>query len=194
MVRWLVWAALGYGALYAVIWLHEVGHSVLDCAFGCKDRWFQVEVKPYLFYSTPGPVDAERYWALTPGQRTAAAYGGVAANLLWALAGGGLLRLAGLGEGYPALFLWLFATLHLGEAVSYLFIGNLYPVSDMAIVAEECPRLRVPTLILGAALAAAYVLALWSVPEAFRGFVAVWNLCAVACMCGGRIAFSLRRK
>ena len=67
-------------------------------------------------------------------------------------------------------------------------------MSDMAIVAEECPRLRVPTLILGAALAAAYVLALWSVPEAFRGFVAVWNLCAVACMCGGRIAFSLRRK
>ena len=84
MVRWLVWAALGYGALYAVIWLHEAGHSVLDCAFGCKDRWFQVEVKPYLFYSTPGPMDAERYWALTPGQRTAAAYGGVAANLLWA--------------------------------------------------------------------------------------------------------------
>ena len=43
-------------------------------------------------------------------------------------------------------------TLHLGEAVSYLFIGNIYLVSDMAIVAAECPRLRWPTLAAGAVL------------------------------------------
>ena len=60
MMRWLLYAALGYGALYAVIWLHELGHAVLDHSFGCKARWLQVQVKPYLFYSTPGPVDAER--------------------------------------------------------------------------------------------------------------------------------------
>lgn len=194
MIRWLLYAALGYGALYAVIWLHELGHAVLDHSFGCKERWLQVQVKPYLFYSTPGPVDAERYWALEPWKRTAAAYGGVGANLLWALAGGALLWAAGPAGEYLPFFLWMFVTLHLGEAVSYLFIGNIYLVSDMAIVAAECPRLRWPTLAAGAVLAGVYVLALWETPEGFRTFVAVWNVCAVASMCGGRIAFSLRQK
>lgn len=194
MIRWLFYALLGYGALYAVIWLHELGHSVLDHIFGCKDNWLRVEVKPYLFYSTPGPVDGERYWALEPWKRTAAAYGGVAANLFWALAGDALLWAAGPGGEYLPLFLWLFVTLHLGEAVSYLFVGNLYLVSDMAAVAAECPKLRWPTLAVGAVLAAVYVLALWKAPAAFRGFVAVWNIFSVASMCGGRIAFSLRQK
>lgn len=124
----------------------------------------------------------------------AAAYGGVAANLLWALAGGGLLRALGPEGEYLPFFLWMFATLHLGEAVSYLLVGSIYLVSDMAIVAAERPGLRWPSLALGAVLAAAYIMALRSAPGGFRTFVIVWNLCAVGCMCGGRIAFSLRQK
>ena len=48
---------IGYAALYIVIYLHEVGHAIWYCRFGCKKNWYHVTVKPYLFFSTPLPVD-----------------------------------------------------------------------------------------------------------------------------------------
>lgn len=150
-------------------------------------------MKPYVFFSNPGPVDLDKYRALAPWQRTLAAYGGVIANLLWAGAGGALLLLLQPENGYVQLFLWMFTTLHLAEIVSYLVVGSIYLVSDMAIAVQEYPRLRLPNIAAGLAVTAVYLWALLRVPADFRVFAAVWNLLTVLSMCAGRIVFSLLR-
>ncbi len=194
MIRWLVFLLLAYGALYAGVWLHEIGHSLLDYRFGCKDSWIHVQVKPYIFFSTPGPVDIEKYQAITPMKRTLAAYGGIMANLFWSVVSGVLIIAVRPGNEYLLFFLWMFLTLHLAEIVSYLLIGSIYLVSDMAVVVKEYPKLRVPNFILGVLLTAVYVWTLGKVPPAFQWFIVVWNVITVASMCGGRIVFSLLHK
>lgn len=186
----LLYAVLSYLALYACVWLHEVGHSLLHWRFGCKDSWTRVQVKPYIFFSTPGPVDLEQYQRLTPLQRALSAYGGVLANLLWAALGGALVWLAKPDNVYISFFLWMFVTLHLCEIVSYLLIGSIYLVSDMAVINGEYPTLRIPNILAGALLAAGYVWTLARVPAAFQGFIIVWNVITIVCMCGGRIVFT----
>ena len=52
------------------------------------------------------------------------------------------------------------------------------------------PKLRIPNLVLGAALAAVYVYLLTLVPEEFRLFVVIWNVITVLSMCVGRIVFT----
>ncbi len=191
MIHWIIYFVLGYAALFAVVWLHELGHSICHCAFGCKKGWLHVQVKPYIFFSTPGPVDAEKYQALSPAKRALSAYGGVIANLFWSILCGVLLLAVKPGNGSLSFFLWMFLTLHLSEIVSYLLIGSLYLVSDMAIVAGEYPRLRIPNFLLGALLTAVYIVVLGNVPSDFQWLVILWNLITILSMCGGRIAFSL---
>lgn len=40
ILKWILFFVLGYFILYAVVWLHEIGHSVWDYKYGCKDKWF----------------------------------------------------------------------------------------------------------------------------------------------------------
>lgn len=190
-MKGLLYSILGYAALFAGVWLHEIGHSFWNFKFGCKEHWSQVQVKPYIFFSTPGPVNLEQYQALAPWKRILSAYGGILANLFWSLASGGLIAAMKPGNGYLSFFLWMFLTLNLCEIVSYLLIGSLYLVSDMAIVAQEYPRLRIPNLMAGFLLAAVYIWVLIQIPAAFQGFALVWNLVTLLSMCGGRIVFSL---
>lgn len=190
-MRWIIYIALGYMALFAGVWLHEIGHSFLNFKFGCRDNWIHVQVKPYIFFSTPGPVDIDKYQALTPLKRTVAAYGGIIANLFWSMISGVLIIAVKQENIYLLFFLWMFMTLNLSEIVSYLLIGNIYLVSDMAIVANEYPRLRIPNFILGLMITAAYVWILVKIPSAFQWFVIIWNIITIVSMCGGRIVFSL---
>ena len=191
MLTLVLYFLLGYCALFSVVWLHEIGHSLWNFWFGCRAGWLRVQVKPYIFFSTPGPVNLDKYQALAPWQRTLSAYGGVLANLLWGTIGGGILLLAQPGNSYVQFFLWMFTTLHLAEIVSYLVIGSIYLVSDMAIVAGEYPGLRIPSLSAGLVLTVIYILALAGIPQEFRLFILVWNLITILSMCGGRIVFSL---
>lgn len=191
IVRWMIYIVLGYAALFAGVWLHEIGHSLLDFKFGCKDNWIHVQVKPYIFFSTPGPVDIDKYLALTPLKRTLAAYGGIIANLFWSIISGGLIVAVKPENIYLMFFLWMFMTLNLSEIVSYLLIGNIYLVSDMAVVANEYPKLRIPNFILGLVLTVVYILILVKVPSIFQWLVIVWNIITIASMCGGRIVFSI---
>lgn len=191
MLKGLLYSVLGYIALYAGVWLHEVGHSLWNYKFGCTEHWSRVQVKPYIFFSTPGPVDLERYQALASWKRTLAAYGGILANLCWSLVSGVTLAVLGTENELLLFFLWMFLTLNLCEIVSYLLIGSIYLVSDMAVVVQEYPKLRMLNLIAGVLLAAVYVWALIRIPMAFRGFILIWNLVTLVSMCGGRIVFSL---
>ena len=191
MLTLVLYFLLGYCALFSVVWLHEVGHAFWNFRFGCRAGWIHVQVKPYIFFSTPGPVDLDKYQALAPWQRTLSAYGGVLANLLWGTIGGGILLLAKPGNSYVQFFLWMFTTLHLAEIVSYLVIGSIYLVSDMAIVVGEYPGLRIHSLFAGLVLTVIYILALAGIPQEFQLFILVWNLITILSMCGGRIVFSL---
>ena len=181
---------MGYAALFAVVWLHEVGHAIGYAYYGCKKNWLHVNVKPYIFFSTPAPVDTEKSQSLTYKQHTIISYGGILANLIWAVLGFGCAKSLPISNEYIALFLTLFYSLHLAEIVSYLFIGNLYLVSDMAIIASMYPKLRIPNLAAGIFLTVLYVAVLMNVPVAMLVTVLIWNITTILCMCGGRIVFS----
>ena len=112
-------------------------------------------------------------------------------NALFAIITGVVIFLVGECNEYLRLALWLFMTLHIGEIVSYLFVGSIILVSDMKIVDQHMPELRIPNLILGAVLAVLYVYLLIHVPGEVRVFVAVWNIITVLSMCAGRIIFTL---
>ena len=56
-MKYLFFIVIGYIVLYLTVWLHEVGHSIWDCLFGVKQGWLKVNVKPYIFFSTPGELD-----------------------------------------------------------------------------------------------------------------------------------------
>lgn len=103
------------------------------------------------------------------------------ANSVFAIISGGLIWAIGEVNEFLWIALWLFLTLHIGEIVSYLFVGSIFLVSDMEIVNQNMPKLRIINLILGAALAVGYVYLLMIVPEEFRVFVVIWNIVSDYC-------------
>lgn len=171
--------------------MHEIGHSFLEYKFGCKDNWIHVQVKPYIFFSTPGPVDIDKYQAITSLKRAISAYGGIIANLFWSIISGVIITAVKPDNVYLLFFLWMFMTLNLSEIVSYLLIGNIYLVSDMATVANEYPKLRIPNLILGLVLTVVYVFIMTRISSVFQLIIIIWNVITIVSMCGGRIVFSL---
>jgi hypothetical protein len=116
------------------------------------------------------------------------------ANYVFAIISGVIICVIGEGNEFLRIALWLFMTLHIGEIVSYLFVGSIFLVSDMELVNQYMPKMRIPNLILGAALTVMYVYILTLVPSEFRGFVAIWNIVTVMSMCVGRIIFTIIAK
>ena len=190
-MKYVLYFVIGYIVLYAVVWLHEVGHALWYRKFNLKKDWWNVQVKPYIFFSTPGGVDAEVYEKLKPVQHVLSAYGGLMANSVFAIITGVVIFAIGDRNEFLRLALWLFMTLHIGEIVSYLFVGSIILVSDMKIVDQHMPKLRIPNLIIGAGLTVLYVYLLMLVPGEFRVFVTVWNIITVLSMCVGRIIFTV---
>lgn len=193
-MRYLLFAVIGYAVLYLTVWLHEVGHSFWECHFGVKQGWLKVNVKPYIFFSTPGEVDMEAWNRLNAKQYALIAYGGVFANAIWAFIAGVILKAVLVDNLYWNMALWLFITLHTAKIFSYLFIGSLYLVSDMAIIAEHMPKLRIVNICVGLLLTAVYLFLLKSVPGDFQVFVVIWNAVTVVSMCAGRIIFSIKSR
>ncbi len=189
-MKYVFYFVIGYIVLYSVVWLHEVGHALWDRKFKLRKDWWNVQVKPYIFFSTPGGVDAEVWKNLKPIQHVLSAYGGLMANSVFAILTGVVICSLGECNEFLRLTLWLFMTLHIGEIVSYLFVGSIILVSDMQIVNQYMPKLRIPNLIVGAVLTVLYVYLLMQVPGEFRIFVAVWNIVTVLSMCVGRIIFT----
>ena len=190
-MKYVLYFVIGYIVLYAVVWLHEVGHALWYRKFNLKKDWWNVQVKPYIFFSTPGGVDAEVYEKLKPVQHVLSAYGGLMANSVFAIITGAVIFAIGDRNEFLRLALWLFMTLHIGEIVSYLFVGSIILVSDMKIVDQHMPKLRIPNLIIGAGLTVLYVYLLMQVPGEFKVFVTVWNIITVLSMCVGRIIFTV---
>lgn len=114
-MKYIVFFIIGYLVLYAVVWLHEVGHALWYRKFNLKNDWWNVQVKPYIFFSTPGGVDAEVWENLKPIQHVLSAYGGLMANSFFAIITGVVIIFIGECNEFLALTLWLSMTLHIGE-------------------------------------------------------------------------------
>ena len=184
---------ISYIALYLVIYLHEVGHALLYHRYGCKERWYKVTVKPYLFFSTPLPIDTGKARLLSKKQHVFISSAGVIVNLLFAIIS--LLILYSLNPNYYInLFLYQFSSLHLGEAISYLVVGNIYLVSDMETIAMLKPILRPFGFIFGLFALVMYTLLIIHIPEEYKLIVILYNIISILCMCIGRIAFTIIHK
>ncbi len=111
---------ISYLTLYLVIWLHELGHSFFYWKYGCKENWLKVSVKPYLFFSTPAPVDEEKAEHLTTKQNLPILYGGIVVNLFLAFMIIIVIEITSISNNYIELFLYQFVTLHLSEAETFI--------------------------------------------------------------------------
>ena len=193
-MKYCLFMMIGYVVLYSVVWLHEIGHSIFVYRYGVKDNWIRVNVKPYIFFSTPGKLNNEVWDSLTPKQYTVIAYAGIGANALCAAVASFFIVINPFNSVYIRLALWMFLSLHIGEIFSYLFIGSIYLVSDMAIIAQVNPKLRIPNIIIGFLFTVLYIVILYSIPSEIKVFVIIWNIITVSSMIMGRIIFSIKSK
>ncbi len=149
MKVFLLYFVFGYIALYLAIWLHEVGHAVMFAKYNCKDNPFDVYVPPYLFFSTPNPVHQEKVEKLNLKQIFHVGISGITTNIVFGLPIFILLLWLGFPNGLGFFFLFSFALFHLVEAATYLIISNIFLSSDMVLVQQYNPKLRVPLFLLG---------------------------------------------
>lgn len=181
---------ISYLTLYLVIWLHELGHSFFYWKYGCKENWLKVSVKPYLFFSTPAPVDEEKAEHLTTKQNLTILYGGIVVNLFLAFMIIIVIEITYISNNYIELFLYQFVTLHLSEAISYLVLGNIYLVSDMKGIANIKPILRPINFILGILTSVIYFIFFKQIPQYILPVILTFNLIVIICMGVGRIIFT----
>lgn len=181
---------ISYFTLYIVILFHEWGHSFLYWKYGCKDNWIKVTVKPYLFFSTPRPVDEIKAEQLLDNQKLLIAYGGIIVNLISSILGIIITSMYSINNEYITLFISQFISLNLVEIVTYLVIGNLYLVSDMKEIARVNSKLRPVNFSLGVIISIFYFQYLLKLQENIIGIVLAFNLIVIICMGVGRIIFT----
>ena len=83
-------------------------------------------------------------------------------------------------------------TLHIAEIVSYMFLGNLYLVSDMKSIAKRQPLLRWVNLFIGIVLTLGYIWVLTTIPQELFIYILIYNLLTIVCMGLGRIIFTIK--
>lgn len=181
---------VSYFALYLVILFHEWGHSFFYWKYDCKDNWIKVTVKPYLFFSTPRPVNDDKVEQLTDKQNLVISYAGIVVNLIVAFFGVILISIFPIINKYMSIFISQFISLHLAEAITYLVIGNIYLVSDMKSINKINPKLRPINFILGLIVSIFYFYYLFQLSNDILGIVILFNLIVIICMGVGRILFT----
>ncbi len=181
---------ISYFALYLVILFHEWGHSFFYWKYGCKDNWLKVTVKPYLFFSTPRPVNENKVEQLTDEQDLVISYAGIIVNLIIAFLGVILIYRYSINNEYLYLFISQFISLHLAEAITYLVIGNIYLVSDMKNIARINHKLRIINFSIGLIVSIFYFYYLFQLRKSTLGIVIIFNLIVIICMGVGRILFT----
>jgi hypothetical protein len=185
---------VGYCALYAVFWLHEVGHGVVYAKYRCKKNPFQVHVPVHMFFSTPMPVDREKAKNLSRKQNFHVGIGGMAANLLFGVPVAFILLAGDFRPSIVYFFFYTFALFHLVEAASYMVINNLLLAGDMLAVQAYKPALRLPFFLAGLAVAELAGIMLVESPSGWRaGYLAAVAVLTLN-MCTGRYLFARKNK
>ena len=189
-MTFLLYSLVGYGALYLVIWLHEVGHGLVYSKYNCKDNPFNVHVPLYLFFSTPQPVNIENAQLLTEKQHFHVGMAGIVVNLFLGVPVALLLLIAEFQVSLLLFFIYSVTLFHLVEAVTYLTISNLFLSSDMVTVQQYKPKLRIPLFIIGVMIAILIIMLVIESPTEWKIPYIVSILIMVACMGLGRYIFT----
>lgn len=158
--------------------------------YDCKDNWIKVTVKPYLFFSTPRPVNDDKVEQLTDKQNLVISYAGIVVNLIVAFFGVILISIFPIINKYMSIFISQFISLHLAEAITYLVIGNIYLVSDMKSINKINHKLRPINFIVGLIVSIFYFYYLFQLSKDILGIVILFNLIVIICMGVGRILFT----
>ena len=181
---------VGYGALYVVIWLHEVGHALIYSKYNCKENPFNVHVPFYLFFSTPQPVNIEKAKYLTSKQDFHVGIAGIMMNLYFGLPLAVWLLNTDFQPSLFLFFIYSFTLFHLVEATTYLTISNLFLSSDIVSVHRYKPILRIPLFIIGLGIIALIIMMVIKSPETWRVTYMVSIFIMVSCMALGRFLFT----
>jgi hypothetical protein len=180
---------IGYVMLYSVIWMHEVGHAVCYWKYGAKKNPLIVSVTPYIFFSTPLPVDLEKEKLMSKHQKFNTAIAGVIVNLVFGFLA---LLIIVLGTSNNVLYisLFYFSTLHFSEAISYLTVNNIFLSSDMKSIAEYNQKLRIPCFIVGCVAIVCLVYLFSRAIYTWKIILIIFNLLAMVAMGVGRVVFT----
>ncbi|MEG1254278.1 hypothetical protein [Clostridium sp.] len=181
---------IGYLTLYFVIWLHEVGHAFCYWKYGTKKNPLLVSVKPYIFFSTPLPIDLEKEKLMSEKQKFNTSMAGIIVNLTFAFISMFIILLIGVKDNLVFLFLFYFATLHFSEAISYLTISNIFLASDMKSIAKYNSKLRIPCFLIGCLGLVCLVYLISMSLYSWRIYLIIFNMIAMLCMGIGRIIFT----
>ena len=181
---------VGYGALYVVIWLHEVGHALVYSKYNCKENPFNVHVPFYIFFSTPQPVNIEKAKYLTKKQDFHVGIAGIMMNLFFGLPLAVLLLNTDIQTSLFLFFISSFTLFHLVEAATYLTISNLFLSSDIVSVQRYKPILRIPLFIIGLGIIALIIMMVIKSPETWRVAYIASIFILVLCMVLGRFFFT----
>ncbi|SDN94600.1 hypothetical protein [Bacillus sp. OK048] len=186
----LIYFLIGYIALYSVIWLHEVGHGIMFAKYKCKENPFKVHVPFYLFFSTPRPVDEDKAKTLSLKQIYNVGIGGIVVNLIFGIPISIILLLTDFQNTLLFYFLFSFALFHLVEAATYMVISNIFLSSDMVLVQQYKPKLRIPFFIIGLLIVSLIIYMLINCPESWRLGYIITIVIMTLCMVLGRVVFS----
>ncbi|MBL7809478.1 MAG: hypothetical protein JNN28_16785 [Saprospiraceae bacterium] len=180
---------LAYAAMYATIWLHELGHALVYRFHGCKPELFKLHVPLHFGAASPDPLDASCVAEMSAFHLFIAAMGGILVNIL--LAAGGFMVLRRLPAGqWSAWFASVFVLSNLTEAASYLTLSNIRPLGDIIAVQAYCPAFRLPLGLLGIGLILCIIHFIGSVPQKWRTSLCIFCCVMAACMVGMRFVFA----
>lgn len=181
---------IGYVIIYITICFHEFGHAFCYYLFKCKKNPFMIKVKPTLYFSSPGEIDYEKVKHIAKWKYVVACYGGLIVNAILAIIFYVLTIFIKTDNFYINILVYGFLSINLAEFVSYMFIGNIYLVSDMQGVALNCPKLRWVNLLFGIVVSVYYVCLFTVIPKDVFWILLGWNILIVFCMGICRIIFT----
>jgi hypothetical protein len=158
--------------------------------YKCKENPYKVHVPLYLFFSTPRPVDEDKAKTLSLKQIYNVGIGGIVVNLIFGIPISITLLLKDFQNTLFIYFLFSFALFHLVEAATYMVLSNIFLSSDMVLVQQYKPKLRIPIFIMGLLVVGLIIYMLNNCPEEWKLGYIITIVIMTLCMVLGRIAFS----
>lgn len=186
----LILVVTGYTALYAAIWMHEVGHAVVYQGYGCNPDLWDVDVPWHFGNANPGPMDASCLDQLNTEEHFHGSMGGVVVNMIMAVLVFLFWSSNRILPGLLQHWLLFFGLSHLVEVATYFTISNLIPLSDMLGVQEYDPLLRIPLFLAGLCMIWLIIRWIHQAPKEMIPVVGWFCCCSALSMGGLRLFFT----